>query len=149
MKNTAKASVVLVITTLASGCGGPPQQVIDNRQPPSGPAVATAVPRSDMSPSAQARAGAACKQEVAAGRLMEHRRGKAGLSADRVLLYGWGDFVVREQPGGTRGYFARSFVDTLTGYSGNVVRTPFVCTVGDDFVVKAVDFEQIQFPRKQ
>ncbi len=101
-----------------------------------------------MSPQAQARAGAACKQEVAGGRLMEHRRGKTGLSADRVLLYAWGDFVVSEQPGGTLGYYARSSVDTLTGYSGNVVRTPFVCTVGQDFVVKAVTFEQIQYPRR-
>ena len=71
----------------------------------------------------------------------------ARLSPDRVLLYRWGDMDVSEQRS-ISGYQVRSFVDTLSGYSGNVVRTPFVCAVRDDFVVVSLTLGQIQSPKR-
>ena len=111
------------------------------------PAVTAPAPAVDMSPAAQASAGAACKQLVGTGgRLEEHRRGNTGFSPDRVLLYGWGEMNVRESKG--VGYEVNMFVDTLTGYSGNIVRTPITCLVREDSDVVSLNFGGIQFPQK-
>lgn len=110
------------------------------------PAATIAAPLVDMSSKAQARASDACQKDVAGGKLLDHRRGKTGLSEDKALLYAWGEPVVRVHT--RHGYEVRSSVDTLTGYSGNVVRTPFVCHVSEDFMVVSVNFERIQFPNR-
>lgn len=108
-----------------------------------------ALPAIDMSMQALSSAGAACKYLVGdGGRLEQHRHGKTGLSPDRVLLYRWGALTVTQDPITGR-YKVRSFVDTLSGYGGNIVRTPFNCDVRTvDFVVVSLNFEQIQFPRE-
>jgi len=101
-----------------------------------------------LSPDVQRRAGLACNLRVGEGGALEaHRKGKTGLSPDRVLLHGWGGTSVKADE--TTGlYRVTSSVDTLTGYSGNIVRTPFECVVRWDFVVASVEFLEIQFPRR-